>query len=60
METDVEEEFSLQGFSPHVLTFIPGLNCVLASSRSGETRTIDVVNKKVQQCPSKWEFKVKN
>ena len=50
MDAIFEGEFFLKDFSPHALTFIPGLNCVLASSTGGETRTIDVVTGKVQQC----------
>lgn len=50
METSEEGEFFLNDFSPHTLTFIPGLNCVLASNREGQTRTIDVVTGEVQQC----------
>lgn len=56
METSVEEEFSLSDFSPRSLTFIPGLNCVLASNKNGETRTIDVVTGKVQKCPGNYDI----
>ena len=49
MDSSIEGEFYLKGFSPQSLTFIPGLNCVLASNGRGETRCIDVVTGHVQQ-----------
>ena len=49
METSIEGEFSLGEFSPQILTFIPSLNCVLASNWGGQTRCIDVVTGHVQQ-----------
>ncbi len=54
MDTSVEGEFFLDDFSPQSLTFIPGLNCVLAVNRRGETRCIDVVTGHVQQSLGEW------
>lgn len=53
MEASVEGEFLLEDFSPEALTFLPGLNCVLASNRNGEIRCIDVVNRQVHSCHGK-------
>lgn len=44
MDACVEGEFFLFDFSPQALTFLPGLNCVLASDRKGSIKCIDVVN----------------
>lgn len=49
MEASVEARFVLGAFSPEALTFLPGLNCVLASSQEGGTRCIDMVNGLVQR-----------
>ena len=57
MDTGVEGEFSFSDFSPHALTFIPDLNCILASDRNGKTGTIDVVTGRVQQCPGRVNIK---
>jgi hypothetical protein len=55
MEASVAAGFLLEDdFSPHALTFLPGLNCVLACSREGKTACIDVVNGVVQRCPGMW------
>lgn len=49
METSVQERLLLGDFTPRNLTFIHGLNCVLASNSSGKTRCIDVVTGEVQE-----------
>ena len=45
MELKASECFQLSGFSPHQLSFLPSLNCVLATDRQGNTRCIDTVTK---------------
>lgn len=55
MEASVTAGFLLEDdFSPAALTFLPGLNCVLASSKEGNTVCIDVVNGLVQPSPGVW------
>ena len=50
MDACVEAEFFLNDFSPQSLTFLPGLNCVVATNRSGEVWGIDLVKGEVQRC----------
>lgn len=59
MEASVSAGFLLgDNFSPEALTFLPGLNCVLASSKEGETVCVDVVNGLVHPCPGMWFVKL--
>ena len=51
MDVSVEGELVLKNFSPKSLVFLPGLNCVLATSREGGVRYIDVVNGGIQEFP---------
>lgn len=51
MELKREGEFSLRGFSPHQLTFLPSLNTVLVSDGKGAFRSLDIVTGKDQSLP---------
>ena len=51
MDSVVDRDFFLNDFSPRDLSFIPDLNCVLASDRCGKLGCIDVVTGLVHRYP---------
>lgn len=44
MELREDGSFDLSGFSPHLLTFLPATNCLLATDRSGGARCLDLTS----------------
>ncbi|XP_064403421.1 baculoviral IAP repeat-containing protein 6-like isoform X3 [Halichondria panicea] len=42
MELKVEGELCLRGFSPHQVSYLPSLNCVLVSDGRGAFRCVDI------------------
>lgn len=44
MELTEDGSFDLRGFSPHSLTFLPNINCLLATEKSGGARCLDLTS----------------
>ena len=44
MELIEDGSLDLRGFSPHSLTFLPNINCLLATEKSGGARCLDLTS----------------
>ena len=51
MELKVEGELCLRGFSPHQVSYLPSLNCVLVSDGRGAFRCVDISSGKEHSLP---------